>query len=206
MKALIYASLLVVSFLSCTETPKPASSAPTATPVASAPVSAVKDTVIGINGCEKAKLEGKAFVYSSAKVTVKENSDGNAGEVIEVNGTAIPTTPENAHNFAGVYKNFLFIDDGTGTNGRILKIWGIQEKKILFQTPYEGELNLAGDKVSFIQPIDLSTVKLAKPVNCPDKAKWTKGGLSVGYGIPQQYDLAKLAATPAGDAVCFAIQ
>jgi hypothetical protein len=135
---------------------------------------------------------------------VKPN--GNIGETIEVNGTAIPTTPENAYSFAGVYKNFLFIDDGTGTNGRILKIWGIQEKKVLFQTAYAGELNLVGDKVSFIQPIDLKAVGLSKPVNCPDKAKWEKGGLSVGYGMPYQYDLTKLLVIPAGDAVCFAIE
>jgi hypothetical protein len=214
MKAFICANLLFVTLLSCKDAPKtvatdskPATSTapiPATTPVAPT-VSVAKDTAIGITGCEKAKFDGKTYTYASTKVTVK-SSDGNAGEIIEVNGTVIPNKKDGAASFAGVYKNFLFIEDGTGPNGNTLTIWGIKEKKVLFQTAYEGDLSLAGDKVKFIQPIDLKTVRLSKPVNCPDKAKWEKAGLSVGYGMPHQYDLVKLSATPAGNIVCFSMQ
>jgi hypothetical protein len=200
--------------LGCKDAPKTATTQPqSATPVAPAPtatpalpaISAPKDTSIGIKGCETAKFDGKTYTYAAAKVTVK-STDGSPNEIIEVNGAAIPNKKDGAASFAGVYKNFLFIDDGTGTNGRTFSIWGIKEKKVLFQTAYEGELSLASDKVKFIQPIDLSKVKLSKPVNCPNKAKWEKAGLGVGYGMPHQYDLAKLSATPAGDIVCFEMQ
>jgi hypothetical protein len=214
MKSLIYANLLFVTLIGCKDAPKtvatdakpatPTVPAPPATPVAPT-VSVAKDTTIGIKGCETAKFDGKTYAYATTKVTVK-SSDGNAGEIIEVNGTVIPNKKDGAASFAGVYKNFLFIDDGTGPNGSTLSIWGIKEKKVLFQTAYEGELSLAGDKVKFIQPIDLKVVRLSKPVNCPDKAKWEKAGLSVGYGMPHQYDLVKLSATPAGDIVCFSMQ
>ncbi len=214
MKAFIYANLLFVTLLGCKDAPKtvsteskpatPTAPAPATTP-ASPAVSVAKDTAIGINGCEKAKFDGKTYTYASAKVTVK-GSDGDSNEIIDVNGTVIPNKKDGAASFAGVYKNFLFIDDGTGTNGRTLMIWGIKEKKVLFQTAYEGELSLASDKVKFIQPIDLTKVKLSKPVNCPNKAKWEKDGLGVGYGMPHQYDLAKLSATPAGEMVCYSMQ
>ena len=214
MKTFIYANLLFVTLLGCKDAPKtaatqpksetPAVPIPATTPVA--PVAAVaKDTTIGIKGCETAKFDGKTYNYASTKVTVK-SLDDSPDEIIEVNGTVIPNKKDGAASFAGVYKNFLFIDDGTSTNGRILRIWGIKEKKVLFQTAYEGDLSLTNDKVKFIQPIDLTKVKLSKPVNCPDKAKWEKAGLGVGYGMPHQYDLAKLSATPAGDIVCFSMQ
>jgi hypothetical protein len=214
MKSFLYANLLFVTLIGCKDAPKtvpappkpatPTAPVPAATPVAPA-ISVAKDTAIGIKGCEKATFDGKTYTYASTKVTVKA-SDGNAGETIEVNGTVIPNKKDGAASFAGVYKNFLFIEDGTGPNGSTLSIWGIKEKKVLFQTAYEGDLSLAGDKVKFIQPIDLKVVRLSKPVNCPDKAKWEKGGLSVGYGVPHQYDLVKLSATPVGDIVCFAVQ
>jgi hypothetical protein len=210
MKPVIYANLLFVTLLGCKDAPKTPTNAPqTATPVtAPTPVASAavaKDTAIGISGCEKATFDGKTYTYASTKVTVK-TSDGSPDEIIEVNGAAIPNKKDGAASFAGVYKNFLFIDDGTSTNGRTLRIWGIKEKKFLFETAYEGDLSLASDKVKFIQPIDLKTVKLSKPVNCPDKAKWEKAGLGVGYGQPHQYDLVKLSATPAGDIVCFSMQ
>jgi hypothetical protein len=214
MKSFIFANLLFVTLLGCKDAPKTAPTAskpatpttpvPTTTPVAPA-VSAAKDTAIGIKGCEMAKFDGKTYTYASTKVTVK-SSDGNPNEIIDVNGTVIPNKKEGAANFAGVYKNFLFIDDGTGTNGRTFSIWGIKEKKVLFQTAYEGELSLASDKVKFILPIDLKKVKLSKPVNCPDQALWVKSGLTVGYGMPHQYDLAKLSSTPTSDIVCFSMQ
>jgi hypothetical protein len=214
MKSFIYVHLLFVTLIGCKDAPKTVSTdskpatptvpAPATTPVLSA-VSVAKDTVIGITGCEKATFDGKTYAYGTTKVTVK-SSGGDAGETIEVNGMVIPTKKDGAATFAGVYKNFLFMDDGTGPNGSTLSIWGIKEKKILFQTAYEGELSLAGDKVKFIQPIDLTKVKLSKPVNCPDKAKWEKADLGVGYGVPHQYDLTKLAATPMGDIVCFSMQ
>jgi hypothetical protein len=215
MKPLIYVNLLFVTLLGCKDAPKtppnqpkpatPTATAPVPAPTPVAPAAAAKDTTIGVNGCEKAKFDGKTYSYAATKVTVKA-SDGSPNEIIEVNGTVIPNKKEGAASFAGVYKNFLFIDEGTSTNGRTLRIWGIKEKKVLFETVYEGDLSLASDKVKFIQPIDLKKVRLSKLVNCPDKAKWEKAGLGVGYGQPHQYDLAKLSATPVGDIVCFSLQ
>lgn len=191
----------MASFLSCKETPKTPVKVPASTPVVTS-----KDTLIGMNGCDNAKFDGKMFTYPSAKVVVKANPNEEAGESIEVNGVAITSKVGSAYHFNGVYKNFLFIDDGTGTNGRHLGIWDIQAKKIIFETPYEGELTLVGGKVGFLTPIDLTKVKLSKPIACPNKAKWEKEGLSIGYGVPHQYDLAKLTDAVAGDIVCFAMQ
>ena len=92
--------------------------------------------------------------------------------MIEINGTIIPG--READFFSGVYKNYLFIDNGTGLNGRNLKIWSIGEKKVIFDTPYEGDLSIKDDKLNFLKPIDLNKTKLPAPVNCPDAENWKK--------------------------------
>ncbi len=159
---------------------------------------AVIDTAVGIEGCEKAKFDGTTFTYVAAKVKVIDN---NTGEIIEINGTKVPN--QEADFFSGVYKSFLFIDNGTGPNGRNLKVWSIDENKVIFDTPYEGDLSIKDDKLNFIKPIDMDK---NKPVNCPDAENWKKDGLEVGYGIPSAYDFENKTASTTGEATCFAVQ
>lgn len=196
MKNFTFVCLIILVLFSCREEAKK-----TPDTKADIPATAVTDTAVGIEGSEKAKFDGTTFTYLAAKVKVIQN---DAGEIIEINGTKAPT--QEADFFSGVYKNFLLIDNGTGPNGRTLKVWSIDEKKIIFETPYEGDLSIKEDKLNFILPVDLKKTKLLKPVNCPDAANWKKEGLEVGYGIPSAYDFAKRAATAAGDAICFAVQ
>jgi hypothetical protein len=165
------------------------------------PSLAVTDTAVGVEGSEKAKFDGAAFTYAAAKVKV---TDQGAGETIEIDGTKIPG--QEADFFSGVYRNYLFIDNGTGPNGRNLKIWSIGEKKVIFETPYEGDLSIKDDKLNFIKPIDLSMTKLPAPVNCPDAENWKKEGLGVGYGIPSAYDFSSMTVSATSDVTCFAVQ
>jgi hypothetical protein len=171
-------------------------------PTTPAPSTAI-DTVVGIEGSEKAKFDvnTSTFYYAAGKVKIKGT---DTGETIEVNGTT--ASGKEADFFSGVYKNFLLIDNGTAPNGRMLKIWSIAEKKLVFNMAYEGNLSIKDDKLNFIVPLDLKKNKLPKPVNCPDEASWKKDGLAVGYGIPSAFDFASKTVSVTGDATCFAIQ
>ena len=208
MKQFFFLAALCTAFFACKETPKiptPTASttpAPTANTTTTAKVFTTKDTLIGMPGSQKASIAGEnTYTYLEAKVTVTPDSEG-VGETINVNGTDIKN--EDAYNFYGVYNNFLFIDNGSGPNGSELLVYGIKEKKVLFRTHYEGELSLNKDKINYLEPVDVKKAKV-KP-NCPEKAKWEKDGLGVGYGLPMSYDLTTLTPSKVGSVTCFAVQ
>jgi hypothetical protein len=203
MKQILLLAALCTAFVACKETPKSSTTSTSATTTTTTKAAAAKDTLIGMAGCQKASMTGEnAYTYPEAKVTVKSNSD-SVGETINVNGTDIKN--EDAYSFYGVYNNFLFIDNGSGPNGSELLVYGIKEKKMLFRTHYEGELTLNKDKINYIMPMYATKAKFSK-VNCPEKAKWEKDGLSIGYGLPMQYDLTTLTPSETGSVTCFPMQ
>ncbi len=202
MKQIFLGLSLFLAFIACKETPKSSTPPTSATTAATKPVVA-KDTLIGMEGSSKASMTAaNTYTYPEATVIVKPNSN-EVGENINVNGVDIKN--EDAYSFYGVYKNFLFIDNGSGPNGSELLIYGIKEKKMLFRAHYEGDLSLSKDKINYLEPMDEAKAKASKP-NCPEKAKWLKDGLSVGYGQPMQYDLTTLTPSKIGTVTCFAIQ
>lgn len=200
MKSIMFFCLPLFFFCSCKEQTNSTTEAKSDTLAVSTPPTTTIDTVIGIVGTEKAKFNGTMFSYTSAQVKLMNN---NNSQVIEVNGTVLPN--QEGDFFGGIYKNYLFIDHGTGTNGRSLKIWSIDEKKVILDTPYEGELSIKEDKLNFIQPIDITKTKQAKP-KCPDAEKWAKDGFSIGYGVPSAYDFVKNTVVVMGETTCFMLQ
>ncbi len=171
-----------------------------------------KDTIVGIKGCDKAQHTetklGNAFTYSQAKVTTVASEEG-VGEEIYVN---LPNqkdtfTIENidAYHFMGIKNDLLFVDNGTGTNGRKLLVYDLKTRKLAHETLYEGDLSIEKDKIRYKTPIDTRNIRLMASV-CPDKEKWEKQGLSAGYAQFVVFDLATKEAEETGEYTCYVMQ
>ena len=160
----------------------------------------------------------KCFVF--AKYVVKTNSGEDVGEDIIVyrrnsstgDGAAScknSATPyytiknSDANYFAGLSGEFLFVDNGTGTDGRGLEIFDLQSKKSIYSTEYYDELELQQDRFVIYDKLSKTDGALK---NCRQAAQWKKNGLSVGWIRQSKLDLQTLKETPIGSIRCRAFQ
>ena len=173
---------------------------------------AMHDTLIGIKGCELAKCEntlnGINYSYTQIKVSVIPSEDGVGEEIYIADAVKKDTFwIENieAHHFAGVKQDLLFVDNGTAPNGRSVLIYDINQKKLLYKRRYEAELNINENKLNYLTPVDTRRIRLSADV-CPNKDKWEKQGLGVGYGKYMAFDLATKEEIELGAYGCYPIQ
>lgn len=171
-----------------------------------------RDTTVGIKGGDKAQFAetklGTTFTYAQAKVTVVPSEDG-VGEEIYVVATNQKDTfwIENieAHHFFGIKQDLLFVDNGTGPNGRSLIIYDLKTRKLIHEDHYEADISMKDGKVTYLKPIDTSHMRMSDSV-CPDKEKWEKQGLGAGYAEIMTFDLGKKQAIAMGEYSCYPIQ
>ncbi len=86
-----------------------------------------------------------------------------------------------ADYFFGLYRHFLFLDSGTGPDGRQLIVYNLKEEKKIFQSEYYEPISI--DKqgiVSFWQ----TSETLATEKNCKEINEWLSEGL--GAAIEQK--------------------
>lgn len=171
-----------------------------------------RDTAIGIKGGDRAKVEetkiGRTYIYPQAKITVTSSEDG-VGEEIHVVSTGKTDTfwIENieAHHFFGIKNDFLFIDNGTGPNGRTIVVYDLKTRQNIHEARYEKDISLNESKMTYLAPIDTRNIRLRDSV-CPDKDKWEKQGLSAGYAQYVEFDFKTQEATQTGNYSCYPIQ
>lgn len=147
------------------------------------------DTMAGIQGCEVATwspltANSEEFIYQHYTVKIVNNQDqpGQQITVVRDSGRAdfIVPMPENGY-FNGVCRNKMFVDAGTGPDGRMLFVYDLDRMSQFFQTPYCGDMKiLHDDRLYFMVPVDEKEV--TKMPDCPEKEQWQKDGLRVGYG------------------------
>lgn len=105
MKKILYAIVIALAFANCNNAPKAEKGAEEQTGNPTSPATSVVDTALGIPGSETAKFDGTTLTDEAAKVKVAASE--SVGDLIEINGAAIPT--QEADFFAGVHKNFLLL-------------------------------------------------------------------------------------------------
>jgi hypothetical protein len=206
MKKLFILNILILVLAACGQKQTTAS-----TPKGSA-MTKGKDTIVGIKGCDKAQHAetklGHALTYAQATVTTVASEEG-VGEEIYVTSPNQKDTfwIENiaAYHFMGIKNDLLFVDNGTGPNGRSLLVYDLKTRKLTHETHYEGDLSIAEGKITYKTPIDTRRIRLMASV-CPDKEKWEKQGFSAGYAQFVVFDLATKEATPTGEYTCYVIQ
>jgi hypothetical protein len=171
------------------------------------------DSLAGFKGCERATwspltANSEEFIYQHYTVVITRNNN-LPGEQITVrrdSGRAdfnIPM-PENGY-FKGVCRNKLFVDAGTGPDGRTFTVFDLDKKVQFFSSPYCGEPQIIqAERMHFLLPVEEAEVE-RKP-ECPEQEQWTKDGLSVGYGQRCILNLVVRSYTRKSEWVCVAKQ
>ncbi len=133
--------------------------------------------------------------YSVQKVQNTE-SVGENYHVFDKDDVLVYKALDQYNYFFGIYKNFMFVDDGTG-NIRQLMIIDLNTRKTLFNVTYTGEINLKNGKIIFFHPF-IGENPPHKP-NCLEAEQW---GDMVGYIEKQIIDLNKNIIVKTGEIKC----
>lgn len=170
-----------------------------------------------IKECNK----GKAYVYGNYEIHVEpspehqgmniflykpEVSRGNPCNLDRTNAAHIIGTGETEGNnfFAGFYQNYLFIDQGTSRDQRILSIYDLSQNKLILFTEYSDPI-LKDGVLSYYKTL-VPDPGVIKNISCPEAAKWTEQGLTVLYEQKETFDLKSETRVPVRDYRCRAGQ
>ncbi len=104
--------------------------------------------------------------------------------------------------FFGLTGDKFLTDSGTSAGVRGLGIVGLTAKKIIFSTPYQGSVKVAGSAIVYDKPSDTK----GSLKNCPNEQRWTKEGGSVGWVRPTRINLTTLRETSAGQLKCVYVE
>jgi hypothetical protein len=176
------------------------------------------DSIFGLKGCEMAGFiatskTDREFVYQNFKIKVKDN-ENTPGENIGIgpdsNGLVLRLPiSEEGNFFQGATRNHFFVDQGTGPDIRKMLIFNIKPDAILqvYQAEYlaaEPPFVSSNGGFWFFMPIEES--ELLQVPDCPEKEKWVKDGLRVGYGQRCIYNMVTRMLTRKSEYICVPLQ
>lgn len=173
------------------------------------------------NPAIKECANGKAYIYTDHEIHVEpspelegmniflytpEISQGNPCKLDRKNASHIIGTGETEGNnfFAGVYKNYLFIDQGTGADLRILSVYDLAQKKLILLTEYS-DAELKDGVLSYYKTLVPKPGVVAN-IPCPDAENWKNQGLTVLYEQKENYTLGTETRVPVDQYRCRAGQ
>lgn len=156
------------------------------------------------NPIVKECANGTAYIYNEYEIHVEpspkqngmniflykpEVSSGNPCTLDRKNASHILGTGETEGNnfFAGIYEDYLFIDQGTGADQRILSIYDLNKKSLILYTEYS-DPELKEGVLNYYKTI-VPDPAVIESIPCPDSSKWTDQGLTVLYEQKQTFDL-----------------
>lgn len=165
--------------------------------------------------------DGKAYIYKDYEIHVKpsprqegmdifvyspEISAGDPCGIDRKNASHIIGTGETEGNnfFAGIYKNYLFIDQGTGPDLRILSVYNLDLKKLILFTEYS-DPELKKGVLTYYKTLVPDPGVIAD-IPCPDAGKWTEQGLTVLYEQKESFTLQSETRAPEPEYRCRAGQ
>lgn len=175
------------------------------------------DSIHGFEGCEMAGFKAlsdttREFVYQKYLIRVKDRQ-GEPGEKIDLvvlpDSIHLGLPAEEEGYFSGLAYGHFFVDIGTGPDLRELVFYRIQPQGIflVYRTKYYPEpapFVSGNGGVWFYAPIEEK--EMTKMPDCPDREKWLKDGLRVGYGQRIIYDLKDRMLTRKSEYVCVPLQ
>ena len=164
---------------------------------------------------------GKAYLYQGYEIHVEpspelegmniflyspEISQGNPCKTDRKNASHIIGTGETEGNnfFAGVYRNYLFIDQGTVPHLRILSVYDLSNKKLVLFTEYS-DAELKDGVLTYFKTL-VPKPGVVADISCPDAEKWKEQGLTVLYEQRENFDLNTEMRVPVEDYRCRAGQ
>jgi len=178
-----------------------------------------------IPGTENPKIKkcqnGTAYIYKKYEIKVEpspeqqgmniflyapEASDGNPCNIEKKSASHIIGTGETeGHNFfAGIYKNYLFIDQGTGVDHRILSVYDLDHKELILLTEYS-DPKLQDGVLTYYKTL-VPAPGVIKNIPCPDAEKWREQALTVLYEQKENFTLNTGRRLPTSEYRCRAGQ
>ncbi|MFN0013881.1 MAG: hypothetical protein ACKVU2_04980 [Saprospiraceae bacterium] len=176
------------------------------------------DSIVGFEGCLTAGFSAKSaekreFRYQDYLFVVTDRKD-QPGEQIGIvfnSDTSrrldIPATEESY--FKGVANNHFFMDRGTGPGVRELVFYRFQAGEVYLvhrhsYYPEPAPFVSSNGGLWFYAPIEEKD--MVKTPDCPDRGKWLKDGIQVGYGQRVIYNLNERMLTRKSEYVCVPLQ
>jgi hypothetical protein len=169
--------------------------------------------------------DGRCHVYPGWVVVVRPR-EGVPGEDVAVrrrdgaDARALCTAPPGDAAFAladpaspdyffGLAGDLLFVDTGTGPDGRTLRLVDLAAGQTVLQAGYEEPVEVDGGVLTFTEPVDdfaSAEAVAATGVACPQAAEWFESGFAVGVNRVVRYDLATRQRDDTGERVCVPLQ
>ena len=161
-----------------------------------------------ISGTENPKIKncqnGTAYIFKEYEIKVElsperqgmniflyapETSDGNPCDIDKKKASHIIGTGETEGNnfFAGVYKSYLFIDQGTGPDHRTLSVYDLTQKKLILLTGYS-DPKLQDGVLTYYKTL-VPDPGVIENIPCPDAEKWREQAHIVLYEQKENFTL-----------------
>ncbi len=139
------------------------------------------------------------LTYKNYNVQKIQNIDivGENYHVFDKDDVLVYKALDQFNYFYGIYKNFMFIDEGTG-NIRQLLVINLNTRETLFKVTYINDVSLENGQITFNYPF-INEKPPYKP-NCPEAAE--KWGDMLGYIEKQIIDLNKNELIKTGEISC----
>ena len=137
------------------------------------------------------ELEGmNIFLYSP------EVSKGNPCGLDRKNASHIIGTGETigSNYFEGIYGYYLFIDQGTGPDMRILTVYDLSLRKLVLLTEYS-DPELKDGILTYYKTL-VPTPGTMAAIPCPDKDKWEQEGFTILYEQKESFTLSTETRIP----------
>lgn len=173
------------------------------------------------NPMVKECAKGTAYIYKDYEIHVEsspeqegmniflykpELSKSNPCNLDRTKASHIIGTGETEGNnfFGGVYEEYLFIDQGTAPDQRILSIYDLSQKKRILFTEYSGP-DLKDGVLTYYKTL-VPDPGVVESIPCPDAKKWTDQGFTVLYEQKETFTLESETRLPVREYRCRAGQ
>lgn len=155
---------------------------------AALPYGTAVDTAYGWRGMDMVSMKivsDSITEFKSPKYTVKAltaKDAAGASFIVSAEGMVDYVIPNlGGYHFMGISGDNLFIDAGTGPDGREILIYSMALRAKSWQAPYvDTPFVVSNLKLWYYTPVPAEQVK--DTVDCPHKAEWEAQGLRTGYG------------------------
>lgn len=105
--------------------------------------------------------------------------------------------------FAGLFEPYLFVDNGTGPDGRGLAIYDLKQRKLVYSAAYSPIMDPKIENNALIFYKDLQDLRYKEHRHCPDAEKWLhESGLDYGFEQKTKVDLKSMTEKTIGKISC----